>query len=250
MTGAISVDGVPLAGELVQHGEALLPLCETERTLHFGAGEVFSATVLEQTLHFAPCGEGAVVVAPTGEYEKSGVFHAAACPIAVGQRLYFSADTGALFVFNNDRRGKPYGAQTVPDSEIHPRYYSFDGHRIEAGFATRAEDCGLPHFCKSTLPRSAVVHCLLPQGSGFLVAVRTERGLCEFERIGAAGFDFGTPDMESFSFYTASTAHVIIKEKEKQWTHKQYLFRDGGFCRPFGIFGVAYRCRIAGRSRE
>ena len=82
------------------------------------------------------------------------------------------------------------------------------------------------------------------------MAVRTERGQGAFERIGAACFDFGTADMESFSFYTARTAHVIIKEKEKQWTHKQYLFRDSGFCRPFGILGVAYRCRIAGRSRE
>lgn len=248
VTGELVKNGVSLAGEIITRDGVDYPLCETHEELLFS--DAYSASVQGEEILYAVRDGKAYAVYATGELEKTGSFYPAVHPLVVEGRLYFGTDTGEVFVFNNDKRGVAVNGDAPGAAQIHRSFYSFAGHRIDSGFLTSFDNCDIPHLCKSTSPRSLTVRAKLLDGASYSVAVLTERGCAPTERFAISPFSFGGLDLGAVSFHAGSGATVVGKEKEKRWVEKQYLFLDGGFCRPFGIYSIAYRYRIAGRIRE
>lgn len=246
-----SVDGISLAGERIIRDGTFYALTETHENLHFRYDEVFDAEVSGVAIKYAVLNGKAYAVYDTGELAKEGTFHPAVHPMVVGDRLYFGTDTGEVFVFNNDKRGVSVGDDEVEPSELHYTFYHFAGHRIDSGFLTRLDDCGIPHLCKSTSSRSLILRVKLMSAALFSIGVSTER---ERDRhvddITASRFSFAGTDFSALSFMVQSNATVVAGERERRWVEKQYLLRDGGFCRPFGVYNLTYRYRISGRIRE
>lgn len=268
VTGDLSVDGVSLAGERISQDGTSYVLTETHDELYFSDDEVFDTEVNGVAIKYAILDGKAYAVYATGELAKEGVFHPAVCPMVVGDRLYFGTDTGEVFVFNNDKRGVSVGDDEVEPSELHHSFYHFAWHRIDSGFLTRFDDCGVPHLCKSTSSRSLTVRVKVMGASVFSVCVSTERkrdrhmddvtteGFSDSRRehlvgdVSASRFGFAGVDFSALSFMVQTNATVVVPERERRWVEKQYLLRDGGFCRPFGVYNITYRYRIAGRIRE
>lgn len=249
VTGELSRGGVSLDGETVEQNGVRYPLCETHEALTFT--DVYSATVAGEEILYGIHGGKAYAVYPTGELAKEGVFHPALHPMVVGDRLYFGTDTGEIFVFNNDKRGICVGDDEVEPTEIHHSFYSFAGHRLDSGFLTRFDNCDIPHLCKSTSSRSLVLRVKVMSGATFSVGVSTEQKRDHLVgEVSAGHFTFGGMDFSALTFLVQSSATVVISERERRWVEKQYLLRDGGYCRPFGIYNMTYRYRIVGRIRE
>lgn len=257
VTGELSINGVSLAGELVNLNGTDYALTETHDELRFTSGEVYEANVGGVQIKYAVSGEKAYAVYETEELAKEGSFHPGVHPLAVGERLYFGTDTGEVFVFNNDMRGVEVDDDELSPTEIHHSFYSFAGHRIESGFLTAFDNCGVPHLCKSTSSRSLTLRVKLLNAAEFTIAVSTEqkrntpaRVDITREKISSSSFSFGRVDFSTLTFFTETSATVVASERERRWVEKQYLLRDGGYCRPFGIYDMSYRYRIAGRIRE
>ena len=226
------------------------PIGRTESEGQYSAKDVYSGIVNGISVEYVERGDKAFLVFPTSEYEKFGTFRPVKHPLVVEDRLYFGNDDGDLYVVNTDRRGKAVDGEDVESDELHRSCYSFDGHRIDAGFVTGQDDCGVPHLTKSTSHRSLTVRAKLMDNGGFAMSVYTERKPSYREIVTASPHNFYAADFGSTSYHQARSAVIVGREQEKRWVEKQYLFRDGGFCRPFGIYSVAYRYRIAGRIRE
>ncbi len=251
VTGDLSVGGISLAGEKVHRSGTAYTLTETHEELYFTGDKVFDAEVSGVAIKYAVIGDKAYAVYATGELAKEGVFHPAVHPMVVGDRLYFGTDTGEVFVFNNDKRGESVGDDEVEPSELHCSFYSFAGHRIDSGFLTRFDDCGVPHLCKSTLSRSLILRVKVMSAALFSIGVSTERERDRHvDEISASRFSFAGTDFSALTFMVRSNATIVAGERERRWVEKQYLLRDGGFCRPFGVYNLTYRYRISGRIRE
>jgi hypothetical protein len=210
---------------------------------------VYAATVNGIDVFYVVDDRKAYLVYETEECERTGEFTPAKYPLCVEDRLYFAAGK-ELFVFNSDKRGVAVAGEEVEADEIHHSFYDFDGCRIVAGFTTRRDDCDVPHLTKSTSHRSLTVRAKLMDNGAFTMSVYTERVPTYREVVTATPHNFYAADFGNTSYHTARSAVIVGREQEKRWVEKQYLFRDGGFQRPFGIYGVAYRYRIAGRIRE
>ncbi len=255
-SGALCVDGEEIEGrEIEAYDGRRYPITGSDEEIRATEREVYTAML---TLASGDAVEvpyllrdgKAIVMMRTEERENAGDFLPAVHPAVIGGLLYFGNEDGELFVFNTDKRGVAVGEEEMPIGAIHRSFYSFAGHRIDSGFATRADDCDAPHLCKTTSPRSLTIRAKLLDHMGCRVSVVTERNRVDCDRLDAPPFSFGALDFTSVSFYTGKNAVIVGKEKEKRWVEKQYVFRDGGFQRPFGVYSVAYRYRIAGRIRE
>lgn len=131
---------------------------------------------------------------------------------------------------------------------VHRYYYSFAGHAYRAACALAPDDGDIPHFAKDSVAHSAAVKLKTPEGGAFSVFVRTDRhpfALCE--RISATTADAGDSDFSAFDFHSDEFATFPLREKERNWCFKQYLFESTGFRRPFGIFSLTYSYRLSGR---
>jgi len=184
------------------------------------------------------------------------VFEAAHYPTAVGDRLFFAV-RNQIYTFNTDRRGvaytTTYGTESVTEpvapDRIHRSFYSFAGHAIGSVLATALDDCGAPHLTKSTSKYSMVIRAKVMDASAFSVNVYTDRRAAweAVELRSNTSLNFYNDDFTNQTLQVADDAIYVSSEKEKRWVEKQYLLRDGGWCRPFGIYSLAYRYTIAGR---
>ena len=255
-TGDVELEGVVLKNLGLAPGG--YPLAVTHEEMRFLASEVKSEQIDPDedgepiTLLYAVQDGFAYPVYATDEYENAGELRPAVHPLVVEDRLYFGNADGDLYVFNNDKRGVAVNGEAVEPSEIHRSFYSFDGHRIEAGFLTKEDDCDVPHLTKSTSHRSLTVRVKLMTGGAFTMSVYTERRptYTGAEDVAAGPHSFYDIDFSNASFFTTKNTVIVGREHEKRWVEKQYLFRDGGFQKPFGVYGMVYRYRIAGRIRE
>lgn len=255
----ITEDGISLLGKTVVRDGEEYELTETHETLIFSDSEVFDApldlngdgiTADSELVPVAVRDGLAYLVYKTAEYEKNGTFHAGVHPLVVENRLYFCNDVGDIYVFNNDKRGVAVGDEEMPPSMIHRTFYSFDGERIDSGFATRLDNCDIPHLTKSTSPRSMTVRAKLLDGAAYSVSVYTEKNPTYTEVFASSPFTFGGEDFGSTAYYAGKGALMVGRERERQWVEKQYLLRDGGFECPLGIYDISYRYRVAGRIKD
>ena len=140
--------------------------------------------------------------------------------------------------------------ETEEPWQIPRYYYTHQGHAYESGFALPADDCGIPHLAKSTLPRSFVVCAKRFPGSSFRMIGRTDRRPWEEWETKVSGGSFRNMDFSALDFRHDDALHLVCREKERAWCEKQIQFYSNGFRAPFGIYSVAFRYRTAGRIRE
>ncbi|MBR7094956.1 MAG: hypothetical protein IKC73_01940, partial [Clostridia bacterium] len=80
------------------------------------------------------------------------------------------------------------------------------------------------------------------------VSVRTDRHpFIHLETVRATAADAGDTDFSAFDFHSEPFATVPLRERERSWCYKQYLFQNDGFRAPFGIYSLTYSFRPTGR---
>ena len=172
-----------------------------------------------------------------------GEFYPASVVYATGELLLFGTESGDLCCFNNDKRDEC--------GDIDIKYYTFDGRRYTSGLVTVYDNCGISNLTKSTKRRSLCMR-LKSFGRGKIkVGVHTDRsgwrGVAEMD---SSAFAFDDVAFDSFTFNTSSRMTLPLSEKEKRWVEKQYHIFSDEYKRPFGIFELSYRYKVAGRIKE
>lgn len=171
-----------------------------------------------------------------------GIFHEATHIINIDRNLYFGTDNGVICSFNFD---------LFKDGKLPQYFYSFDGHTIHCGVATKLDNCGIPHLAKSTIKKSTVVKTKSMYDSAAKIRVRTNnKGYESVARINSGIFDFEHTDFSSFSFAAEGQTIFAVKEKEKHWVEKQHWIYSDEFERPFAIHYLAFRYKVSGRIKN
>lgn len=124
---------------------------------------------------------------------------------------------------------------------IHRYYYSHAGHAFRSMCALAMDDGGYPHFSKDTVPRTVALKLKSTEGSRIGIFVRTDRHpFRPVEYVSSTTADAGDTDFAAFDFHSDGFATLPLREKERGWCYKQYLFESDGFRAPFGIYSLSY----------
>ncbi len=168
-----------------------------------------------------------------------GIFYPATIMKSLDKNLFFGTQNGVLCSFNVDKREQ---------GQIPARYYTFDDRAIRCGCATKLDNCGIPHLTKSTIKKSTVIKTRSLQATATKVKVRTNREpFQQIARLSSNVFTFNDLDFADFSFLGEEQNLFGVKEKEKKWVEKQYYVYSDEYMRPFSLYYIAYRYRVAGR---
>ncbi len=174
-----------------------------------------------------------------GNY-TGGQFRKATVLRTFGDNLFFGCENGIVCSFNFDLRGD--------DGELPTTAYSYDNRTIVCGCATVMDNCGIPHLTKTTIKRSTVIKTKSFKNSSAKVKVRTnKKPYAQIARINNANFSFEDMDFSDLNFNATEQSLFAIKEKEKQWVEKQYYLYSDEYLKPFALFSISYRYRVAGR---
>ncbi len=177
-----------------------------------------------------------------GNY-TGGVFKRATSLKSMDDNLFFGTSNGVVCSFNFDKRSST--------GEIPSQYYTFDERTIYCGVATKMDCCNVPHLTKTTIKKSTVIKTKALQTSAAKIKVRSNRKPYEqISRINSTRFSFDNMDFADFSFATTDQSLFAVKEKEKKWVEKQYYVYSDEYMKPFALFYISYRYKIAGRYKE
>ena len=177
-----------------------------------------------------------------GNY-TGGIFRKATVLCSMSDNLFFGCENGVVCSFNFDQRDE--------NGELPPQAYHFDNRTIFCGCATLMDNCQIPHLTKSTIKRSTVIKTKSFKNSAAKVKVRTNKKPYEqIARINSSLFSFNDVDFSDFSFITTDQSLFAIKEKEKQWVEKQYYIFSDEYMKPFSLYYISYRYRVAGRFKN
>ena len=169
-----------------------------------------------------------------------GKFRKAVVLRSFNDNLFFGCENGIVCSFNFDLRGE--------DGELPTTTYSYDNRTIVCGCATVMDNCGIPHLTKTTIKRSTVIKTKSFKNSSAKIKVRTnKKPYVQIARINNAIFSFEDLDFSDLTFNTTEQSLFAIKEKEKQWVEKQYYLFSDEYLKPFALFSISYRYRVAGR---
>ena len=172
-----------------------------------------------------------------------GLFQKAVVLCSMSDNLFFGCTNGVVCSFNFDQRDE--------NGELPPQAYHFDNRTIYCGCATLMDNCQIPHLTKSTIKRSTVIKTKSFRNSAAKVKVRTNRKPYEqIARINSSLFSFNDVDFSDFTFITTDQSLFAIKEKEKQWVEKQYYIYSDEYLKPFSLYYISYRYRVAGRYKN
>ncbi|MBR2388114.1 MAG: hypothetical protein IKB02_09960 [Clostridia bacterium] len=172
-----------------------------------------------------------------------GVFKPATLFKSIDYNLFFGTENGDVCSFNFDKRGE--------DGDIAPIWYSFNERAILSGCATKMDNCGIPHLTKTTIKKSTVIKTKAFHKSAAKIKVRTnKKAYSQIARINSSVFSFDDMDFSDFSFNTEGQTLYAVKEKEKKWVEKQYYIFSDEYQRPFALYYISYRYKIAGRYKE
>ncbi len=240
----LSVLPQSLVGRTVTVGGQSLPLSLTE-------GE---EPIEGETVYSAQSDDGAVTVYYVRRLEKifpvdchgeksGGVFSPATVFCEADGLLFFGTADGTLLLFNTDKRES--------DGLIPRRYYSFNGRAYFSGCATKSENGGRPNQQKSTVKGYGAVKLKAMTGGRIGVRVRTEReDWQDCDTLYGGRLDFSETDFAVAEFSSLPETVVPLREKKKRWVEKQLLFFSEEYTRPFGLFSITYRYRVAGRIKS
>ena len=172
-----------------------------------------------------------------------GIFRSAKIFKSVSENLYFGTENGIVCSFNFDKRDT--------SGEIAPKWYSFDNRAILCGCATKMDNCGIPHLTKTTIKKSTVIKTKALKDSAAKVKVRTNKKVySQIARINSGIFSFEDMDFTDFTFNTEGQTLFAVREKEKKWVEKQYYIYSDEMQKPFALYYISFRYKIAGRYKE
>lgn len=172
-----------------------------------------------------------------------GVFRAANLLKTIDHNLFFGTEGGVVCSFNFDKRNA--------DGDIPPKWYSYDNRRILSGCATKMDNCSIPHLTKTTIKKSTVIKTKAFQSSAAKIKVRTnKKPYAQIARINSSVFTFDDVDFADFSFMGEGQSLFSVREKEKKWVEKQYYIYSDEYQKPFALYYISYRYKIAGRYKE
>ena len=192
--------------------------------------DIYTKTVIERHAYLCEAKENYT----GGTFKKASVLR------NMDDNLFFGTVNGAVCSFNFDKRDG--------QGEIPSQYYSFDGRTIFSGCATLMDNCQVPHLTKTTTRRSTVIKTKSFRNSAAKVKVRTnKKAYAQVARINNSLFSFEDADFADFTFNTTEQSIFAIKEKEKQWVEKQYFIYSDEFMKPFALYSISFRYRLAGR---
>lgn len=214
-----------------------------------------------ETCYYTEEGGRRYAVHPTEEL-TGGVLHPVTASCALNEKmLLFGTESGAVMVFNNDKRGA--APDFITDGEereeyerahkgrIHPSYYSFDGYAPRYAVRLRLDDCDIPYLTKSTVKNSLTLKCQVRGGGELCLECGTDTGgFVEACRIPNAVLDFSELDFSALSLSAKDTVSVSSAEKEKGWIEKQLSVYSDGFNCPIGIYSAAFRFTVKGRIKN
>lgn len=172
-----------------------------------------------------------------------GTFRPATLLKTIDHNLFFGTESGVVCSFNFDKRNEA--------GDISPKWYSFDGRSITSGCATKMDNCAVPHLTKTTIKKSTVIKTKSFQSSAAKIKVRTnKKPYAQIARINSSVFSFDDMDFADFSFIDREQSLFAVKEKEKKWVEKQYYIFSDEYQKPFALYYISYRYKIAGRYKE
>lgn len=177
--------------------------------------------------------------------------------------LFFGTENGAVYVFNNDRRGVPPDhIKNMPGfsineykrtygRRIHPYFYSFDGRAPKYAAASPIDDCNIPHLLKNSVKGSLSVKCAARGNATVKIDVFTDKcGYSEKASLPNSEVDFFDLNFATLSFSSDEHFTVPIKEKEKGWLEKQIVVSSEGNRAPIGLCGISYRFTVKGKIKN
>lgn len=224
--------------------------------------EVMSEYCGDELVYYRPVGDKKYAVERTRETE-GGIFYPARVLYSDGRLLFFGTESGALCVFNNDKRGvAPNRISEAPDFDleeyesayarrIHPEFYDFATRPPRYVLKTASDSCSAPHLSKDTVKNSLTVKFKMFTSSAVRGDVKTDRsGYSETAEIYGGDFCFTDIDFTRFSFENAESFTLALKEKEKKWVEKQVEIRSERLDSPIGVYMIAYRFALRGKIKN
>lgn len=172
-----------------------------------------------------------------------GIFRPANVLKTMEHNLFFGTESGVVCSFNFDKRNE--------EGDISPMWYSFNERRMISGCAIKMDNCGIPHLTKTTIKKSTVIKTRSFQSSAAKIKVRTnKKPYTQIARINSSVFSFDDMDFTDFSFIDEAQSLFSVREKEKKWVEKQYYIFSDEYQKPFSLYYISYRYKIAGRYKE
>ena len=168
-------------------------------------------------------------VMPTSE-RTGGMFYPATALFTIGEKLFFGTESGAVCVFNTDKRGE--------SGVLSPEYYSFMGHAPLCEIETFDDNLDTQSLTKETVKGSfgltlqSVGECLPT------LFVSTDGS--EYKPIPFAKRRYGLP----------SRFKVLAEEAEKGYIEKRLKISSEEYLSPFGVYSLEYRYKIKGRMKK
>ncbi len=244
---ALYDDPKNLCGEIVNEpdsrGRADITICSKPITVHIGETDYtvgVSYAIYDVKDEAGDVIERHAYLCETKGNYTGGQFRKAVVLRSISDNLFFGCENGIVCSFNFDLRGE--------DGELPTSSYSYDNRTIVCGCATVMDNCGIPHLTKTTIKRSTVIKTKSFKNSSAKVKVRTnKKPYAQIARINNAVFSFEDLDFSDLTFNTTEQSLFAIKEKEKQWVEKQYYLFSDEYLKPFALFSISYRYRVAGR---
>lgn len=168
-------------------------------------------------------------VAPTEE-RIGGIFYPATHLFTVGERLFFGTESGAVCVFNTDKRGA--------DGKLPPEYYTFMGHALICEIESWEDDLDTVSLTKSTVKGTFGV-TLSAEGER-LPSLYVSTDGSEYKKIALAKRRYGT----------LSRFKVMAEESERGYIEKKFKISSSEYLSPFGVYSLEYRYKIKGRMKK
>ena len=104
---------------------------------------------------------------------------------------------------------------------------------------------------KTTIKKSTVIKTKALKDSAAKVKVRTNKKVySQIARINSGIFSFEDMDFADFTFNTEGQTLFAVREKEKKWVEKQYYVYSDEMQKPFALYYISFRYKIAGRYKE
>lgn len=233
-----------IVNKTVTVGGRTHPLLTTEGEERIKDETVYSAKSDDGTVtvYYVKRDDGIFPVDCHGE-KTGGTFSPATVFCEADGLLFFGTADGSLMLFNTDKR--------EADGLIPRRYYSFNGRAYFSGCATKSENCGRPGQQKSTVKGYGAVKLKAMTGGKICVRVRTEKeDWQDCDTLYGGRLNFGETDFSVAEFSSLPETVVPLREKKKRWVEKQLLFFSEEYQRPFGLYSITYRYRVAGRIKS
>jgi hypothetical protein len=201
-----------------------------------------------------------ILVDTDGE-RQGGVAHKATEIYSSGENLFLGFDNGTVCVFNTDKRGESIvNDELVREGDFSPEVYQRCGHAYVSGFATKLDNCDMPHLAKNTVKGSLVLKLKATVGLNAKISCRTDRETWRkleardqehmLSEIKGGDLDFTRIAFDLATFETKDDIHVIVREEKRRWIEKQYYIYTDMHKTCLAVKNIAFRYNVSGAIRD